>query len=173
MGSGAHGFTNVKSNPTHAHMHSYRHTHSHTHTYTRTHTHTHARTPDSAVKQQPPIGCVRQRAQEPFPLPLPHCLTHLATHSASVSLSLCMPLCRSFSFAALPLAASTLAPAPQLASTCALAPAWLCQQFCVRFRYSSTPHPPLPYLPSILPLSWLFLLSAFLRMKLYVRHIPV
>lgn len=142
MGSGAHGFTNVKSNPTHAHMHSYRHTHSHTYIYTRTHTHTHARTPDSAVKQQPPIGCVRQRAQEPFTSPsLTWPLTLL------VSLSLCMPLCRSFSFAALPLAASTLAPAPQLASTCALAPAWLCQQFCVRFRYSSTPHPPLPYLP--------------------------
>lgn len=87
LGSGAHGFTNVKSNPTHAHMHSYRHTHSHTHTYTRTHTHTHARTPDSAVKQQPPIGCVRQRAQEPFTSPS---LTWPLTLLVSLSLCICL-----------------------------------------------------------------------------------
>lgn len=94
MGSGAHGFTNVKSNPTHAHMHSYRHTHSHTHTHLHTYTHSHTRTYTGQRCQTTTTHwvCAAESARALSPPALPDSLTHLATHSASVSLSLLVSL---------------------------------------------------------------------------------
>lgn len=90
MGSGAHGFTNVKSNPTHAHMHSYRHTHSHTHThsltYTLTHTHVHR---TALSNNNHPLGVCGKERKSPFPS-LSHAasLTWPLTLLVSLSLSL-------------------------------------------------------------------------------------